>query len=120
MQCEGEDNIINSIALKLGRNGYERFNWVTPKNLYDPSNNHLETILKSYTFDPGFQYSDYTLTDEIAEYGIASIITATLGGKRIQATGALIFLKKFAGALFVTLTALLYKLKQSFTRKKSP
>lgn len=119
LQSDGV-NIINSIALKLGRYGYERFNWVTTKNLYDPSNNHLETILKSYTFDSGFQYSDYTLRDQIAEYGIASVVAATLGGKLIQATGALLFLKKFAGLIFVTLSALLYKLKDFFIRKKSP
>jgi len=119
LQSEGRENIINSIALKLGRNGYERFNWITTKNLYDASNNHLETILKSFSFDPGFQYSDYTLTDELAEYGIASVVAATIGGKLIQATGALFFLKKFAGALLVAISTLLYKLKQCITRKKS-
>lgn len=122
-ECGTDEHSINAVALKLGRKGFERFTWVTTKKLYESSTSHLNAMLSSFCFDPGFQYSDYTITDKIADYGIASLVAATAGtGKLIQATGILIILKKFTGAIFIALAGVFYKLKEFFTQKnkKSP
>lgn len=113
-----EGAIVNSVALRLGREGVEKIVWVTPKESYVPFGGHLEVMLQSHSFDPGYRYSDYKKGDKIASYGIATLVAATMGGKIIKATGLLGILKKLSGILFATLAALFYKFKTNYKRKK--
>jgi uncharacterized membrane-anchored protein len=116
----GNENLVNSIAIRLGREGYERVVWATDKSSYVPLGGHLEVMLRSHSFDPGFQYNDYTSGDKLAAYGIASLVAATLGGKMIKVGGILVLLKKFGGFAFAAIAALYYKFKNFFKSKKTP
>lgn len=109
---------VNSIALRLGREGFEKLNWVTLKETYVPFGGHLDAMLQAHRFDPGYGYNDYTSGDKLAGYGIATLVAATVGGKMLKAGGFAIILKKLAGFAIAGAAALLYKLKNVFKRGK--
>lgn len=118
---EAESNagaIINSVALRLGREGFEKLIWVTQKASYIPIDGHLDIMLRSHTFDPGYRYNDYQTGDKIAGYGIASLVAATVGGKIIKTGGLAILFKKLVGFIFAGMAALFYKFKNFFKRKE--
>lgn len=111
-------SIVNSVALSLGRHGYERIVWVTDKGSYVPFGGHLEMMLKAHSFDPTFKYEDYVEGDKMAGYGIAALVAASVGGKVAQATGLLAVFKKFIGIIFAVIAGLFYKLRNIFSRNK--
>lgn len=117
-EVEGCENIVNSVAIKLGRESYENIVWVCPKSSYVASPDYLSKMLEAHHFDSGYRYEDYTIGDRIAEYGIAGLVGASIGGKLIKATGLLIFLKKFAGFIFAGISALFFKFKDFFKKDK--
>lgn len=110
--------IINSVAIRLGRKGFERVNWITDKERYTPFGGELDIMLRSHSFDPGYRYSDFSKGDKIASYGIASLVAATVGGKVVKAGGFLVVFKKLWGVIAAGIGALFYKLKNLFRRNR--
>jgi uncharacterized membrane-anchored protein len=88
--------LVNAVALRLGRNGYEKFTWIVPPEEFRPASGTLDAALKSHTFDPDYRYSDHLSTDKVAGYGIAALIGAVAGAKvvKIAAAGGLLLLLK--------------------------
>lgn len=113
-----EGNIVNSVAIRLGREGFEKLIWVTQKSSYVPFGGHLDVMLRSHSFDFGFQYKDYKTGDKIASYGIATLVAATVGGKIVKAGGLAVLFKKIGGFAFAAIAAIFYKFKNIFKRKK--
>lgn len=111
-----EENIVNSIAIRLGREGYEKINWIATKSSYIPFGGHLDIMLRAHSFDPGYRYSDYRSGDKVAGYGIATLVAATLGGKVVKASGFIIFFKKIGSFLFAGIAGLFYKFRNLFKR----
>ncbi len=115
----GTNTFVNSVALRLNRFGYEKLIWVTSKPIF-LSHNELQLALKSHHFEKGFRYEDYMHGDKIAQYGIATLVAATIGSKVIKAgllTGLFLFCKKFAFMIIAAIVALFYKLKAFFKPK---
>lgn len=75
------NKIVTSYVLKLSRKGYETIVWTTSKSFHRALENHLEVMLESHKFDPGFRYEDHVSGDKIAGYGIATPVTTSVGGK---------------------------------------
>jgi uncharacterized membrane-anchored protein len=114
-----QGRIANSIALRLGRNGYERLNWIADRTSYVPLAGQLDVMLRAHSFDPGYRYSDHKPDDKTALYGIAGLVAAVAGAKALKvATGVGLFvlLKKFGVVLFGAIAVALYKLKNLFRR----
>ncbi len=103
--------LVNSIALRLGRKGYEKLNWVTDKSSYVPFGGELDVMLRAHSFDPGFKYSDFVKGDNVATYGIAGLIAATLGTKILKATGLILLFKKFGIYIIAGLSTLFYRIR---------
>lgn len=121
MAIEGSSesgSIVNSVALRLGRKGYEKIIWVTDKDAYIPYGGELEVMLLAHSFDPGFQYKDYIPGDKVAGYGIAALVAATAGGKILKATGLFVLFKKAGGFIIAAIAALFYKFKSFLKRNK--
>lgn len=112
------DKLVNSVALRLGREGYERITWITSRSSYIPFGGPLDTLLQAYSFEPGYRYNDYKLGDKIAEFGIASLVAASVGGKLVKAGGIAALLKKIGGLLVAGIAALFYKIKNYFQQNK--
>jgi uncharacterized membrane-anchored protein len=112
------DNLVNSVALRLGREGFERITWVTSRSAYIPFGGHLDILLQAHSFDPGYRYNDYKIGDKIAEYGIAGLVAASVGGKLVKAGGIAALLKKVGGLLVAGIAAIFYKIKNYFQQKR--
>ena len=100
--------VVNSVALKLGRYGFERIVWISDAtNMSD--RNDLLLAVNSHQFDNGARYTDYVAgTDRAAMYGVAGLVAGALGVKLLKVAGigaAIIALKKFA---FILLLPLIY------------
>lgn len=113
-----EENLVNSVAIRLGREGYEKVTWVTSRSSYVPFGGHLDTLLRAHSFDPGYRYKDYQEGDKLAGYGIATLVAATVGGKVVKAGGLIAILKKVGGFLVAGAAAFFYKLKNLFRRNE--
>lgn len=112
-------HVANSIALRLGRNGYERLNWITDRANYVPLSGQLDVMLRAHSFDPGSRYSDYVPGDKVAAYTIAGLVAAVAGAKVLKVAagiGLLVLLKKCGVVIFVALAAGFYQLKRLFRR----
>jgi uncharacterized membrane-anchored protein len=109
--------IVNSVALRLGRYGYERILWATEKANYVSQGGQLDVILKAHSFDPGTRYEDHSVGDKIADYGVASLVAATIGAKALKVGGIAIFFKKFAGLVVVACAMAWGKIKKLFLGK---
>ncbi len=112
------DGLVNSIAIRLGRNGFERLVWVTNKSTYVHIGGELDVMLQAHSFDPGYRYTDFTKGDNVAAYGIAGLVAATTGAKFGKAAiiGGAAILKKFGGVILAGILAAFYKLKGFFRR----
>lgn len=110
-----EENIVNSVAMRLGRKGFEKITWISPKSSYIPFGGHLEVMLSAHSFDPGYRYNDYTKGDKRAEYGIEALVAATVGGEIVKAGS---FGKILGGLIFAGLAVLIYKFRNFFRKKK--
>ena len=113
-----DENLVNSVAIRLGREGYEKITWITSRSSYVPFGGHLDTMLRAHSFDPGYRYNDFRTGDKLAGYGIATLVAATVGGKVMKAGGIAVLLKKFGGLLFAGIAAVFYKFKNLFRRNK--
>jgi uncharacterized membrane-anchored protein len=98
-QAEGEkEPLVNSVALKLSRNGYEELTWVVDEDKYVDKGGMLDRALRGLEFNKGARYEDYLPGDKLAGYGIAALV-GTAAGATLVKTGALtallLLLKKF-------------------------
>lgn len=114
---EDGGSMVNSMALRLGRSGYELITWVSDKESHVNFGGKLDVMLRAHSFDPGFRYKDYTTGDKVAGYGIATLVAGIVGGKVVKAGGIAVLLKKFGSLIFAALAAGAYKLKGLFGRK---
>jgi uncharacterized membrane-anchored protein len=112
------ETLVNSVAIRLGREGYEQITWITPRSAYVPFGGLLDTMLRAHSFDPGYHYTDYRMGDKLAGYGIATLVAGTVGGNLVKAGGIAMLLKKIGGLLIAGIAAAFYKLKNLFKRKK--
>jgi Protein of unknown function (DUF2167) len=112
--------VINAIALKLGRFGYERITWIGDPTLYQSSND-LALAVKDFNFDQGARYGDYEVgKDRLAAYGVAGLVGGIIAGKaaNVGMLAALVVAgKKFAVLIGVGVAALLSRVKSLFRRK---
>jgi uncharacterized membrane-anchored protein len=112
--------IVNSIALRLGRKGYEQLNWITDRSNYVPVGGQLDIMLRAHSFDPGYQYSDHSPGDKTALYGIAGLVAVVAGAKAVKAgaaVGLAVVLKKFGAILLGALAIAFYRFKSLFRRE---
>lgn len=119
--AQGQERIVNSVALKLGRYGYEEFTWITPISCYRPDGGELELILKSHKFKPGDRYEDHAQGDKVAAYGIAGLVAAVTGAKVVQALGfggLLLLIKKFASVVIAACVGIFYSVLRFFRRRR--
>jgi uncharacterized membrane-anchored protein len=116
----GQGGIVNSIALRLGRNGYERLNWIVDKRNYVAGGGQLDLMLRAHSYDAGYRYADHASGDKVAAYTIAGLVAAVAGAKLLKVAagvGLLVLLKKF-GAIIVALgAAVLYRVRRFFRRQ---
>ncbi len=103
---EGGRSVVNSIALKLGRYGYEKLIWATDKSTYK-QNDELDILINAFQFDPGYRYEDFSTGDKVADFGISSLITTTVGGD--TTTG---LIKKILGIILFSLSIFLYRTRR--------
>jgi uncharacterized membrane-anchored protein len=125
--ARGDDNIelINSVALRLGRTGFEKLVWITDKPHFIPAGGggELDVMLRAHNFDPGHRYADFTTGDKVAAYGVAGLVASVAGVKLAKvaaAAGGLILLKKFGAILLLPFLFLFGYIKRLFTRKPKP
>lgn len=115
---DSEENYFNSIALRLGRHGYEKLVWVGDMSQYKASGGELDTMMKAHAFDPGHTYSDFVSTDKLAGYGIASLVAATAGAKALKAGFFGILFKKIGALIVAGVGYLFYRVKNFFKKKR--
>ena len=98
---------VNSVALCLGRSGFEKLTWITLQDKYLATGSHLDEMLRAHSFGPGTAYADHVSTDKMAQYSIATLVAKVLGAKTIKAEAAGLGagLAKFFRALFAAISA---------------
>jgi uncharacterized membrane-anchored protein len=113
--------ITNSVALKLGRSGFEKITWIDDADS-PTSASEFARVQDAHQFGTGARYMDYVPgADRAAEYGIAGLVAGALGVKVAKAAGfigALVVLKKFAALLLLPFIWLATKLKNVFRRER--
>lgn len=119
---EAEGPIVNSVALVLGRDGFERLLWAGAKSA--ATGEMLDVALASFAFPAGGRHGDYQPGDKVADYGIAGLVAAILGAKTAAKLGAfaalVVFAKKFGVLLLVPLALFVAWNKRLFSRKAAP
>jgi uncharacterized membrane-anchored protein len=111
--------LVNSVALRLGRSGYEELTWVTDQPGYVPQGGALDQMTRAHTFNPGARYADFLPGDKTAGYGIAALVGTVVGVKVLKAGGLvflLVLLKKFGVIIVAAVGAALIKMKRIFKR----
>jgi uncharacterized membrane-anchored protein len=110
--------LVNSIALVLARDGFEKLIWVGP-TIGTDTPELLKIAQASFAFPAGRRYADFQAGDKVAEYGIAGLVAAVLGAKAVSKLGLLaavaVFAKKFWFLLFLPLAVGWRWLKRLFT-----
>ena len=87
--------VVNSIALVLARDGFEKMIWVGPKS--DAGTAELLKVAQAgFAFPVGRRYADFQPGDKVAEYGIAGLVAAVLGAKVATKLGLFALLAVFA------------------------
>ena len=120
IECLNEEDgshIVNSVALRLGRNGFEHIVWVVDKERYISFGGTLDVMLRAHSYDPGYRYTDFSKSDRVASYGIASLVAAIVGGKIVKAGGLVLIFKKLGGFILAGMGAAFYKIKKIFRKK---
>ena len=83
---DGEETKVNAITIKLGRKGYEKITWVSSYDNYLKSMDDMAFLVDLHTFNDGQRYADYSVGDQMAALGIASLVGITAGGN-VQKVG---------------------------------
>lgn len=114
--------LVNSVALVLGRNGFEKLTWIGKKD--DWGKGLLDSALSSFSFPAGGLYTDFQPGDKVADYGIASLVAAVLEAKVAAKLGVLaalvVFAKKFGIFLLIAIAAVGIWLRRIFSRQTPP
>ncbi len=119
---EGNHVTVNSRALLLGRRGFELLTWVGSGDDYKAIGGDLDLMLRSFNFDPGSRYGDFTSGDKVAAYTIAGLVATLAGAKlvKVAAAGGLILLFKKIGAIAVEgMAAIVAKLRGVIRRRRA-
>jgi uncharacterized membrane-anchored protein len=119
---DAEGPVINAVALRLGRRGYERFTLVS--NGADPKGDAamLASSVANYAFDPGFRFSDYVSGDKLAGYGIAALVGTAAGATIAKTVGfgaILLLIKKFFVVIIAVAAGAFGYVKRFFTRARA-
>jgi uncharacterized membrane-anchored protein len=115
--------VENSVALRLGRSGYEKLIWVTEPANFKPNGGVLDIMLRAHSFDPGQRYDDHVEGDKLAGYGIAALVGAVAGAKLVKIgafAAILLFAKKLWFLAFAALAVFYRKIKALFRPRTSP
>jgi uncharacterized membrane-anchored protein len=121
--ADDETPIVNAVALRLGRRGFEKLTWVGDANSYAAQGGELDLILSAHAFDPGFRYADYVTGDKVAAYGVGALVATMVGAKLAKIglfAGLLVLLKKFGVIAVVALGGLFAKFRRTIFGKKQP
>jgi uncharacterized membrane-anchored protein len=120
--------LVNSIALRLGRRGFEKLTAVGGLADYRPLGGPLDVMLRAFSFPAGATYEDHISTDKAAGYGIATLIGIVIGAKVVKVAAAgglalffkpiLVFCAAFIGKLWVLLLAPFVWIRSLFRRRK--
>ncbi|HTR85713.1 MAG TPA: DUF2167 domain-containing protein [Reyranella sp.] len=114
---------VNSIALVLARDGFEKIVWVGDRQ-YAMNNDFLRAAQANFDFVAGGRYVDHQSSDKVAEYGIATLVASVLGVKVAAKLGflaiALAFLKKGFVLVLVPFAFMYRRIKGWFSRGKAP
>lgn len=90
--------LVNSIALVLARDGFEKLIWVGAKK--DAGENDLLKVAQaSFAFPMSGRYGDFQAGDKVAEYGIAGLVATVLGAKVATKLGLFALVAVFAKKL---------------------
>jgi uncharacterized membrane-anchored protein len=121
--ADDETPIVNAVALRLGRRGFEKLTWVGEANSYVAQGGELDLILHAHAFDPGFRYADYVTGDKVAAYGVGALVATLVGAKLAKVglfAGLLLLLKKFGVFAVVAVGGLFAKFRRAIFGKKEP
>ena len=77
---DGEEATVNAVTIKLGRKGYEKITWVSSYDNYLKSMDDMAFLVDQHTFNEGRRYADYSVGDQMAAVGVASLVAVTAGG----------------------------------------
>jgi uncharacterized membrane-anchored protein len=91
--------LVNSIALVLARDGFEKLVWIGPKRDGGTAD-LLKVAQANFAFPVGARYGDFQSGDKVAEYGIAGLVAAVLGVKVATKLGLLALVVVFAKKLW--------------------
>lgn len=119
---EKNGELVNSIALVLARDGFEKLIWAGAKK--DAGGNDLLKVAQaSFAFPLGGRYGDFQAGDKVAEYGIAGLVASVLGAKVAAKLGLFaviaVFAKKIGVFLLVPLFAIGAWVKRKLARNKA-
>jgi uncharacterized membrane-anchored protein len=77
---DSEEATVNAVSIKLGRKGYEKITWVSSYDNYLKSMDAMAFLVDQHKFDEGDRYADYSIGDQMAAFGVASLVGITAGG----------------------------------------
>ncbi|HEV2547815.1 MAG TPA: DUF2167 domain-containing protein [Stellaceae bacterium] len=120
---DGSTPIVNAVALRLGRRGFEKLTWVGDAGAYAAVGGELDLMLRSHAFDPGSRYADYVTGDKVAAYGVGALVATMVGAKLAKVglfAGLLVLLKKFGVFAVVALGGVLAKFRRALFGQKQP
>lgn len=106
-----EEYSVSATAIKLGRHGYERLTWIGDLYNFKAFGGKLDEMLRAHSFDSGYNYSDYIPGDNVAQYGIATLVGASMGGKVVKFVNLRAYLDALEALFIAGLIAILYKKK---------
>lgn len=99
----GPHDVVNAVALKLGRYGFQRLTWVGTLEQYLGGEASLAAIVDAHSYATGTRYADYSIGDQLSGFGIASLVAVAAGGQSKTGKSILaviiatlvVFVKKF-------------------------
>ncbi|MDH3257527.1 MAG: DUF2167 domain-containing protein [Nitrospinota bacterium] len=123
---DGEETTVNAVSIKLGRKGYEKITWVSTYDNYLKSMDAMVFLVDQHKFKEGHRYADYSMGDQIAAFGVASLVAVTAGGNPPKGGLAALYAglvaigKKLLVPVLIALGALEIYCRKMFRRKNDP
>jgi len=116
---DGEKTAVNAVTIKLGRKGYEKITWVSSYDNYLKSMDDMAFLVDQHTFNEGHRYADYSMGDQMAALGIASLVGITAGGNVQKAGLAALYAGLMSNAKKLMVPALIaFGVMGAFFRKR--
>lgn len=121
LTAKGEkEKTINYNTYALGREGYLTLTLVTDLKNIGTQKAIAQNVLAATTFVPGKRYEEFNaVTDNIAEYGLAALVTGVAAKKLGFVALALAFVAKFAKLVVIGVGAVGLLIVKLFKGKKS-